>query len=198
VIYINAGTLADFKIDNFAQLKVKCATNEVLGQIRDEISSQGFLVSSLSDTVEQANQVFRVVQLVLMIFGIIALVVSAIGMFNTMTIALLERTEEIGIMKAIGASNWSISWMFLMEASIMGFLGGLGGVILGLAGGKIFNLLINFIAQKMGGQSVVLFFSPLWFVGVIIAFATIVGFLTGFVPALRASKINPLDALRYK
>ena len=88
--------------------------------------------------------------------------------------------------------------MFLMEASIMGFLGGLGGVILGLAGGKIFNLLINFIAQKMGGQSVVLFFSPLWFVGVIIAFATIVGFLTGFVPALRASKINPLDALRYK
>ncbi|PIU81085.1 MAG: hypothetical protein COS71_00015 [Candidatus Moranbacteria bacterium CG06_land_8_20_14_3_00_40_12] len=198
VIYINAGTLADFKIDNFAQLKVKCATNEVLGQIRDEISSQGFLVSSLSDTVEQANQVFRVVQLVLMIFGIIALVVSAIGMFNTMTIALLERTEEIGIMKAIGASNWSISWMFLMEASIMGFLGGLGGVILGLAGGKIFNLLINFIAQKMGGQSVVLFFSPLWFVGVIIAFATIVGFLTEFVPALRASKINPLDTLRYK
>jgi putative ABC transport system permease protein len=198
VIYINASTLEDLKIDNFTQLKVKCSDSGKLGQIRDDILNQGFLVSSLSDTVEQANQVFRVVQLVLMLFGIIALVVSAIGMFNTMTIALLERTEEIGIMKAIGASNWSISWMFLMEASIMGFLGGLGGVTLGLTGGKIFNLLINFIAQKMGGEPVALFFSPLWFIGVIIAFAAIVGFLTGFVPALRASKINPLDALRYK
>jgi putative ABC transport system permease protein len=198
VIYINANTLEDLKINNFTQLKVRCADNEKLGQIRDELLSQGFLVSSLSDTVEQANQVFRVIQLVLMLFGIIALVVSAIGMFNTMTIALLERTEEIGIMKAIGASNWSISWMFLMESTIMGFLGGLGGLILGLAGGKIFNLLINLIAQKMGGQAVTLFFSPLWFIGVIIAFAAIVGLLTGFVPAWRASKINPLDALRYK
>jgi ABC-type antimicrobial peptide transport system permease subunit len=198
VIYINASTLENLKVSNFTQLKVKCATNERLEQIRDEILSQGFLVSSLSDTVNQANQVFRVIQLVLMLFGIIALVVSAIGMFNTMTIALLERTEEIGIMKAIGASNWSISWMFLMEATIMGFLGGLGGLILGLAGGRLFNLLINLIAQKMGGQAVNLFFSPLWFMGVIIVFAAIVGFFTGLVPAVRASKINPLEALRYK
>jgi ABC-type antimicrobial peptide transport system permease subunit len=198
VIYVNANTLEDLKINNFTQLKVKCATNEKLGQIRDEILSQGFLVSSLSDTVDQANQVFRVIQLILMLFGIIALVVSAIGMFNTMTIALLERTEEIGIMKAIGASNWSISWMFLMESTIMGFLGGLGGLVLGLIGGRMFNLLINLIAQKMGGQAVNLFFSPLWFMGVIIIFAAVVGFFTGFVPALRASKINPLEALRYK
>ena len=198
VIYINTSTLGDLNINNFTQLKVKCVDNIKLGQIRDEILNQGFLVSSLSDTVEQANQVFRVIQLVLMLFGIIALVVSAIGMFNTMTIALLERTEEIGIMKAIGASNWSISWMFLMEASVMGFLGGLGGVILGFVAGRTFNILINLIAQRMGGQAVSLFFSPLWFIGVIIAFAAIVGFFTGFVPALRASKINPLDALRYK
>lgn len=198
VIYVHANTLEYLKVNNFTQLKVKCATNEKLGQIRDEILNQGFLVSSLSDTVDQANQVFRVIQLILMLFGIIALVVSAIGMFNTMTIALLERTEEIGIMKAIGASNWSISWMFLMEATIMGFLGGLGGLVLGLVGGKMFNLLINLVAQKMGGQAVNLFFSPLWFIGVIIIFAAVVGFFTGFVPALRASKINPLEALRYK
>jgi ABC-type antimicrobial peptide transport system permease subunit len=198
VIYINASTLEDLQVSDFTQVKVKCADNEKLRQIRDEVLSQGFLVSSLSDTVEQANQVFRVIQLVLMLFGIIALIVSAIGMFNTMTIALLERTEEIGIMKAIGASNWSISWMFLMEASIMGFLGGLGGFALGFVEGKIFNLLVNLVAQRMGGEAVTLFYSPVWFIGVIIGFATVVGFLTGFVPALRASKINPLDALRYK
>ena len=198
VIYINSSTLADLKVSSFTQLKVKCSDNGKLGQIRDEILNQGFLVSSLSDTVDQANQVFRVIQLVLMLFGIIALIVSAIGMFNTMTIALLERTEEIGIMKAIGASNWSISWMFLMEASIMGFLGGLGGVALGFVEGKVFNLLINLLAQRMGGQAVTLFYSPMWFIGVIIGFAAVVGLLTGLVPALRASKINPLDALRYK
>ena len=88
--------------------------------------------------------------------------------------------------------------MFLMEATIMGFLGGLGGLILGLAGGKIFNLVVNLISERMGGQAVNLFSSPLWFIGVIIVFAAVVGFLTGLVPALRASKINPLDALRYK
>ncbi|MFH1183184.1 MAG: FtsX-like permease family protein [Candidatus Moraniibacteriota bacterium] len=198
VIYVNAKTLGDLEMDKFTQLKVKCVTNEKLGQIRDEILSQGFLVSSLSDTVDQANKVFRVIQIVLMIFGIIALIVSAIGMFNTMTIALLERTEEIGIMKSIGASNWGISWMFMMEATIMGFLGGLGGVALGFIGGKIFNSLINFIASRMGGQTVALFYSPMWFVGLIIVFAAVVGLFTGLVPARRASKINPLDALRYK
>ncbi len=198
IIYINASTLGDLQINNFTRLKVKCADNEKLGQVREEILKQGFLVSSLSDTVEQANKVFRVIQIVLMIFGIIALIVSAIGMFNTMTIALLERTEEIGIMKSIGASNWGISWMFLMEATVMGFLGGIGGVLVGFIGGEFFNILVNFIARQMGGQTVDLFYSPTWFVGLIVAFAALVGFFTGVVPARRASKINPLDALRYK
>jgi len=115
-----------------------------------------------------------------------------------MTIALLERTEEIGIMKSIGASDRAISMMFVMEASVMGFLGGLGGVGIGILGGRLFNVTINFIASHFGGEAVSLFYSPLWFVVVIIVFAGFVGFITGFIPARRASKIDPLDALRYK
>lgn len=198
VVYINAASLQDLNINRFTQVKVKCKSNPEMAVVRDTILEYGMLVSSLSDTVDQANKIFRMVQFILMLFGVIALIVSAIGMFNTMTIALLERTEEIGIMKSIGASDTSISLMFFMESAVMGFLGGIAGVLIGVVGGYVFNALINFVATRFGGEKVSLFYSPLWFVLSIIAFSAIVGFFTGLVPARRASKIDPLDALRYK
>lgn len=198
IVYVNSNTTKNLNIERYNQVKVKCASNEKMNLVRDQILERGLLVSSLSDTVDQANQIFGIIQIILICFGVIALVVSAIGMFNTMTIALLERTGEIGIMKSIGASRTSISMMFIVESAVMGFFGGLGGVFLGFVGGKIFNFLINLIAVRFGGESVNLFYSPSWFVGLIIVFAAFVGLLTGFVPARRASKINPLDALRYK
>ena len=198
MVYINYKSLENIEIQKYDKVKIKCVSNGEMNNIRDKIMEKGFIVSSLSDTVDQANQVFGIVQIILMCFGIVALVVSAIGMFNTMTIALLERTNEIGIMKSIGASNRSISWMFVMESTIMGFLGGLSGVVIGFLGGRIFNFLINMVAARLGGQPVDLFYSPLWFVGLIIVFAAFVGLLTGAIPARRASKIDPLDALQYK
>ena len=197
-VYVNSASAESLKINKFSQVKVKSESQQVMAGVREAIEKEGLLVSSLSETVDQANQVFRIVQLVLFMFGIIALVVSAIGMFNTMTIALLERTEEIGIMKSIGASDISISLMFVMESSIMGFLGGFGGVTIGLLGGEVVNRLINFVAARFGGESVRLFYSPLWFIFAILIFSAFVGFITGFAPARRASKIDPLDALRYK
>jgi putative ABC transport system permease protein len=198
IAYVNMATLDNLKIDKYGQIKVKTKSNSEMAVIRDVILEYGLLVSSLSDTVDQANQIFKVLQVILMLFGIIALVVSAIGMFNTMTITLLERTEEIGIMKSIGASDSAISVMFFMESAIMGFLGGCAGVAIGWLGGNGFNILINLVATRFGGQSVSLFYSPTWFVLAILAFSGIVGFMTGLVPARRASKIDPLDALRYK
>lgn len=182
----------------FQALKVKAATAEQTTPIRDEILKLGFAVSSISDTISQANKVFGAIQIILMAFGLVALFVSAIGMFNTMTIALLERTEEIGIMKSIGASRMSISLMFVVEATLMGFLGSLVGVVLGWLGGKACNSLLNFIATRFGGTSVDLFSTPTWFILVIIAFGSIVGLFTGLFPARQASRIDPLDALRYK
>ncbi len=198
IVYLNATTLGNLGIKRYGQAKVKCRSNAEMIAVRDKILEAGLLVSSLSDTVDQANQIFRVVQLVLMLFGIIALVVSAIGMFNTMTITLLERTEEIGIMKSIGASDGGISVMFFMESAIMGFLGGVMGIFIGWLGGIISNTVINMVAVSFGGEKVSLFYSPLWFMASILIFSTVVGFFTGFVPARRASKIDPLDALRYK
>lgn len=198
IIYLSLDSLTGFPLTSYTKLKVKCARTEILNQVKKEIEEQGFAASSISETIDQANKVFRVVQIVLMVFGLIALIVSAIGMFNTMTIALLERTEEIGIMKAIGASRASISMMFVMESTLMGFLGALGGVVLGYAEGKVLNILINLVASRFGGEAVQLFYNPLWFVSTVIIFGAFVGLLTGIFPARKASRIDALDALRYK
>lgn len=198
IIYVHSSSFPEGSLSHYSQLKVKCQSSDVMQGVREKIMEQGLLVSSLSDTIDQANKIFSIVQIVLMSFGIVALVVSAIGMFNTMTITLMERTEEIGIMKSIGASDMTISILFLAESIIMGFLGGLGGVILGILGGKGLNITINFLAVRLGGTSVDLFYTPTWFIGLILIFAAFVGFLTAVVPAKRASQIDPLDALRYK
>lgn len=198
IAYVPIGTIDGSAYSRFSQIKVKCRSTDVLGSVRDTIIQLNLIASSISETIDQANKVFRIVQIVLMMFGVIALFVSAIGMFNTMTIALLERTEEIGIMKSIGASKTSVSLMFIVEATLMGFLGGAFGVIFGMLGGTVINSLINLVAQRFGGQSVDLFYSPLWFIASIIGFGSFVGFLTGVFPARKASRIDPLDALRYK
>lgn len=198
IVYLPLNSLTGFPLESYTKLKVKCASTNVIDQVRRDLEDRGFVASSISETIDQANKVFSTVQIVLMVFGMIALLVSAIGMFNTMTIALLERTEEIGIMKSIGASRASISMMFIMESTLMGFLGALGGVILGYAEGEVLNILINLVANRFGGTSVDLFFSPLWFVASVILFGAFVGFLTGIFPARKASRIDALEALRYK
>lgn len=197
-VYLSLGSLTGFPLESYTKFKVKCTSTGTLAQVREALESRGFTVSSISETVDQANKVFQAIRIVLMIFGMIALIVSAIGMFNTMTIALLERTEEIGIMKAIGASRSNISLMFLMESTLMGFLGALGGVFLGVLGGEILNILVNLIATRFGGEAVDLFYSPLWFIAAVTLFGTLVGLMTGLFPARQASSIDTLDALRYK
>ena len=101
-------------------------------------------------------------------------------------------------MRAIGITRKDIMKIFLLEAMIMGFLGGLGGIIIGFVGGELVNVGINILAQNLGGQSLDLFYSPLWFISTIGLFSSIVGFLTGVYPSIKASRLNPLDALRYK
>ena len=180
----------------YAKVKVKCHSGDVLGSARDAISQKGFSVSSLSDTVTQVNKLFQVVNIVLGLFGIVTLAVSSIGMFNTMTVALLERTREIGIMRSIGASKLDILSMFIIESTLMGFFGGIAGIILGVASGQLVNLIFNIAAKYMGGKSLNLFAYPLWFLGFIVVFSIFIGFATGIGPAKRASALDPLEALR--
>ena len=179
----------------YTKVKVRCESSESIAQIKDSISQMGFSVSSLSETVNEVNRLFRVVNFILGLFGIITLAVSAIGMFNTMTVALLERTTEIGIMRSIGASRTDIMLMFIIESTLMGFCGGIAGLILGIASGQSVNTLVNAVAKYMGGKPLDLFSYPFWFLGFVLLFSIIIGFATGIGPAKRASSLDPLDAL---
>ena len=197
-IYVPRKALSSLVEEKYSQIKIKVDSEASINFVRADILNMGFMVSALSDTIEQAKKIFRVVQIVLALFGIVALLVSAIGMFNTMTIALLERINEIGIMRAIGVTKRDLMTLFLVESSLMGFLGGIGGVAIGYLGGELANAGMNLLARSFGGQSLSLFYRPLWFIVVIIIFSTIIGFFTGVYPSLKASRINPLEALRYK
>ena len=197
-VYLPFAVSEDLEIFDYSKVKVKVDKKDNLEAVRTAVVDKGYIVSALSDVIEQANQVFGIVQIVLASFGIVALIVSAIGMFNTMTIALLERTQEIGIMKALGATSLDIWNMFLAESVIIGFFGGLGGIMIGLAGGEAFNYAVNLLAGAFGGEKIDMFFTPYWFVLLIISFSTFVGLITGFYPARRAANISALEALRYK
>ncbi len=189
---------SNFKIPYFDRVQVRVIDTKSLPLAQDEIIAKGFTVTALSKTVEQANKIFQGIQAVLAVFGGIALTVSAIGMFNTMTVTLLERTAEIGVMRTIGASSKDIVILFVAEAIIVGLLGGIVGILIGGGIGMFFNGLLSVAASKFGGESVSLFKYPMWFLIFICSFSGGVGFLTGLFPARRAAKINPLDAIRYK
>lgn len=185
-------------IEEYERIQVRVDTNEFLGVVEEELIAEGYRVTALSKTVEQASKIFQGVQATLAVFGGIALVVSAIGMFNTMTVTLLERTKEIGIMRTLGASPSDIKWLFVSESIVVGFLGGVSGVVMGVVFGVSINIMLNVVAGQFGGQSVKLFSFPLGFLTFITLFSAGVGYLTGIFPARRASKLNPLDAIRYE
>jgi len=189
---------AHVAVRTYDKAQVRVTKSEFLDATQAEIVKRGFVVTALSKTVEQANKIFQGIQAVLAVFGGIALLVSAIGMFNTMTVTLLERTAEIGIMRTLGASSGDIKILFVSEAVIVGFLGGIMGILFGGTIGFVLNTLMNVAASNFGGKSVALFSFPIPFLIFIATFSAVVGFLTGVFPARRAAALNPLDAIRYK
>ncbi len=185
-------------IKEYDRAQVRVESSEFLPVVEKTLIEKGYRVTALSKTVEQASKIFQGVQAVLGAFGGIALLVSAIGMFNTMTVTLLERTKEIGIMRTIGASPTDIKLLFVSESILVGFLGGISGIVMGAGVGLILNLGLNILATQFGGKAVTLFAYPPIFLVFIAVFSAAVGYLTGIFPARRASLLNPLDAIRYE
>lgn len=187
-------------IPNHSYTEVRVRVDEVanIDGVRRSILDKGYSVVALTDTLDQLNRIFRITQISLGVLGVVALFISSVGMFNTLTISLLERTREVGILKAIGATNKDVWKIFLFEAVLIGFLGGVSGVLGGLVFARIVNYIINILARHYGGQPVNIFLAPAWFIISIISISLMVGFLTGLYPARRAAHLNPLDALRHE
>ncbi len=183
---------------SYGLVRVLADGQENMSYVQGKLLELGLNASSIADTVDQATKVFTFFRIVLVLFGIASLVVAVIGMVNTMTIILLERTKEIGIMKIFGIASGDIKKLFMLESLIIGFLGGVSGLLIGFLFSEGFNLGINVLAGALGGQSVNLFVYPLWFIITITIFASVVGLAIGFFPSRRAAKVDPLIALSYK
>lgn len=197
-LYIPFADLYKLAIRNLSQLKVILTSKNDLPLVRKEIESMGFKTTSVTDTIKQIESLFANIRLVLALIGLVALVVAALGMFNTLTVSLLERTREIGGMKVMGVVAQEIEDLFLAEAMIMGLGGGFGGLILGFIFGKAVSLIVSMIAFVNQGQFLDLTYIPLSFIIFIIGLSFFVGIITGLYPAQRAKKISALNALRYE
>jgi putative ABC transport system permease protein len=165
-------------------------------EITQQIKERGYKTFTAQSFLKGINGFFLVLQLIFGGIGAISLFVAAIGISNTMAMAILERTREIGLMKAIGATNQDVLTIFLGEAGGIGFLGGVGGALLGAMVNFVIGVAVQMALSKgEGGLSVAVKTSP-GAVLFIIVFSTIVGILSGIYPALRAATLVPVEALR--
>lgn len=182
--------------DKYQSVKVKVADMNVIDQVSDSISQMGFRVWSLKDMLDGMKKTYAGIQAVLGGIGGVSLFVAAIGITNTMVMSIYERTKEIGIMKVIGAELKDIKRLFLFEAAMIGFIGGIIGM--GLSFGV--SHLINQVAGSfMGGQGMGIqevSYIPLWLYLSALAFSTFVGILAGYYPARKAMKLSVLEAIR--
>lgn len=192
-VVVPAGAMLE-KAPFYQRIFVKAKDIDKVEPLRDKLIEKGFLISARVDLVNQAKKIMTIVTVILGTFGIAAMVVSAIGMFNTMIIGFMERIFEVGIMKSIGASTQDIRNLFLMESLIMGLMGGVGGIAVGVIGGELFNLGLNFLAGYLGGQPLKIFIYPAQFLILIILLSGAVGILSGFWPARRAAQLSPKQA----
>ncbi len=148
--------------------------------------------------IKQQLSVFNILGYVLGGIGGIALIVAAVGVVNTMVMSILERTREIGVMRAVGAKRSTISYLFTLEASLLGLLGGLIGLLIGYALTLIGNPIINNQLKGNDIKSNNILSMPLWLVISVVVGTTIIGMLAGLYPAHRAAKLDPVEALHYE
>jgi len=182
----------------YASVSVRVKNPAQIRTIEDSIKKMGFNAFSILDATRSLQQFFAVLDLFLGIFGSLALAVASIGIVNTLVMAILERRREIGIMKAIGASDRDVEKLFFAEAGAMGILGGIVGVALGWAIGQVINLGTNVYLRRQSLPPEHFWSVPWWLVGAAIIFAFLVSLAAGLYPAGRAARLDPVQALRYE
>ncbi len=197
------GVKINYNKNGYNQVVVKVSDPRNALDIANQINEMGFQAFTPQSFVEGINSFYNVLQIIFGGVGAIALLVAAIGIANTMTMSILERTREIGLMKAVGATNRDVLAIFLGEAAGIGFLGGLGGVVIGWLAGQGINVLAlvylaNQASQQGGPPPSVAVYTPLWLPLFALVFSTIIGMISGLYPALRAATMIPVLALKYE
>jgi len=165
---------------------------------QDALKGMGFRTFSLLDATKSLRRVFVILDLFLAIFGSVALVVASLGIVNTLVMSVLERRREIGVLKALGASDADVKRLFFVEAGVMGVAGGAFGVLLGWLIGRAINFGTNIYLSRQDLPHETITLLPLWLIFGAVAFAVVVSLLSGIYPAARAARLDPVQVLRYE
>jgi putative ABC transport system permease protein len=182
----------------YTTVSVRVKSPKDILTIEDTVKKMGFNTFSIIDATRSLQQFFAVLDLFLGIFGSLALAVASIGIVNTLVMAILERRREIGIMKALGASDRDVKGLFFAEAGAMGIVGGLVGVALGWSIGHAINIGTNIYLKRLHFPPEQIWSVPWWLVIFAIVFSVIISLLSGLYPASRAAQLDPVQALRYE
>jgi putative ABC transport system permease protein len=182
----------------YASLSVRAKSPSQVEAIETSIKKMGFNAFSLLDASKSLRTFFTVFDSLLGIFGCLALAVATLGIVNTLVMAILERRREIGVLKALGAADSDVQQLFFIEAGVMGFFGGVFGVLFGWLLGRAVTFGTNVYLARQNLNPIELSSVPWWLVVSALIFGILVSLAAGLYPASRAAKLNPVDALRYE
>jgi putative ABC transport system permease protein len=182
----------------YSAVNVKVESPSFVSAVKTEIQEMGYRTFALIDQFEEIRTGFLFMDMILAAGGMIAIVVASLGIMNTMVMSILERYSEIGIMKAVGAGDGDIKKIFFFESSVIGFLGGVFGLVLGWVVSSLINRVINYFLAKQGVPFIDYFNSPWWLCSGAVVFAVAVSLVSGIYPAIRAARVDPVVALRHE
>lgn len=184
--------------ESYSALSVKVKSIRDIDPVKTQLKARGLRTFALIDQLQEIKTAFLFMDMFLLAVGMIAIVVASLGIINTMVMSILERFKEIGIMKAVGASNKDVKKIFFFEAGVIGFLGGVLGLALGWLVGMLINQIVNHILAKRGVPHVEYFSFPWWLCVGAILFSILVSLAAGIYPTIRAARVDPVVALRHE
>jgi len=181
----------------YSMVNIKLSSTKYIKPVKEKMEDMGFRTFALIDHLEEIKTGFIFMNIFLFAVGMIAITVAALGIINTMVMSILERYREIGIMKAVGATDSDVKKIFLFESGAIGFLGGVLGLALGWLVSILINQIVNYFMVKQGAPHMDYFSFRWWLCLGAIVFSILISLCAGIYPTMRAAKVDPIVALRH-
>lgn len=185
------------KVANYATVTVQVVSPKYIAPVKKELESRGYRTFALMDQLEEMRTGFLIMDMFLFAVGMIGITVASLGIVNTMVMSILERYREIGIMKAVGATDGDVQRIFLFESGAIGLLGGLLGLALGWGVSQVINEVVNALMARQGAPRLAYFSFPWWLCLGAVVFSILVSLIAGIYPTRRAARVDPVVALRH-